>query len=53
MEAGGSRCGKGKRRGEDYFRLLLQGERLGTPPPEVEMNEDTERWIDAAAAKHR
>jgi len=28
-------------------------ERLGTPAPEVEMDEDTERWIDAAAAKHR
>ena len=28
-------------------------ERLGTPAPEVEMDEDTERWIDAAAEKHR
>jgi hypothetical protein len=28
-------------------------ERLGNPAPEVEMDEDTERWIDAAAEKHR
>ena len=28
-------------------------ERLGAPAPEVEMDEDTERWIDAAAEKHR
>lgn len=28
-------------------------ERLGKPAPEVEMDEDTERWIGAAAEKHR
>jgi hypothetical protein len=28
-------------------------ERLGKPAPAVEMDEDTERWIDAAAEKHR
>ncbi len=27
--------------------------RLGNPAPSVEMDEDTERWIEAAAEKHR
>jgi len=28
-------------------------ERLGNPAPAVEMDEDTRRWIEAAAEKHR
>jgi len=28
-------------------------ERLGKPAPAVEMDEDTKRWIDAAAEKHQ
>lgn len=28
-------------------------ERLGTPAPAVTMDEDTERWVEAAAEKHR
>ena len=28
-------------------------EHLGSPAPEVEMDEDTKRWVDAAAEKHQ
>jgi hypothetical protein len=34
-------------------RIRNLRERLGNPAPAVEMDEDTERWIDAAAEKHR
>jgi hypothetical protein len=34
-------------------RIQTLKEDLGKPAPAVEMDEDTERWIDAAAEKHR
>lgn len=34
-------------------RIRALKEDLGKPAPAVEMDEDTERWIDAAAEKHR
>jgi len=34
-------------------RIQELTERLGKPAPAVEMDEDTKRWIDAAAEKHR
>lgn len=34
-------------------RIRALKENLGQPPPAVEMDEDTKRWIDAAAEKHR
>ena len=34
-------------------RIRELSERLGRPAPAVEMDEDTKRWIDAAAEKHR
>jgi hypothetical protein len=34
-------------------RIQNLKEKLGKPAPAVEMDEDTERWIDAAAEKHR
>ena len=34
-------------------RIRALKENLGKPAPAVEMDEDTERWIDAAAEKHR
>jgi hypothetical protein len=34
-------------------RIRALKENLGTPSPAVEMDEDTKRWIDAAAEKHR
>jgi hypothetical protein len=34
-------------------RIQTLKEELGKPAPVVEMDEDTERWIDAAAEKHR
>jgi len=34
-------------------RIQALKENLGKPAPVVEMDEDTERWSDAAAEKHR
>jgi hypothetical protein len=34
-------------------RIQSLKENLGKPAPAVEMDEDTERWIEAAAEKHR
>jgi hypothetical protein len=34
-------------------RIRALKDSLGKPAPAVEMDEDTERWIDAAAEKHR
>lgn len=34
-------------------RIQALKEDLGKPAPAVEMDEDTRRWIDAAAEKHR
>jgi Ribbon-helix-helix protein, copG family. len=34
-------------------RIQALKEDLGQPAPAVEMDEDTKRWIDAAAEKHR
>lgn len=34
-------------------RIRALKENLGKPAPAVEMDEDTRRWIDAAAEKHR
>jgi hypothetical protein len=34
-------------------RIQTLKEELGKPAPAVEMDKDTERWIDAAAEKHR
>jgi len=34
-------------------RIRALKENLGKPAPAVEMDEDTERWIDAADVKHR
>ncbi|PQJ26901.1 hypothetical protein BSZ35_18410 [Salinibacter sp. 10B] len=34
-------------------RIQTLKEDLGKPAPAVQMDEDTERWIDAAAEKHR
>lgn len=34
-------------------RIRALKENLGNPAPAVEMDEDTKRWIDAAAEKHR
>lgn len=40
---------------EDTLSPRIQGlkEDLGKPAPAVEMDEDTQRWIDEAAEKHR
>jgi hypothetical protein len=34
-------------------RILDLKERLGKPAPTVTMDEDTKRWVEAAAEKHR
>jgi hypothetical protein len=34
-------------------RIRALKEKLGSPAPAVEMDEDTKRWVDAAAEKHR
>lgn len=34
-------------------RIQNLKERLGKPAPAITMDEDTKRWIDAAAEKHR
>ena len=33
-------------------RIRKLKEKLGKPAPEVEMDEDTRRWVEAAAEKH-
>ena len=33
-------------------RIRKLKEKLGKPAPEIDMDEDTRRWIDAAAEKH-
>lgn len=48
--------GSGKRSGSKHSlspRIQALKEELGEPAPAVEMDEDTKRWIDAAAENHR
>jgi hypothetical protein len=47
---------RGKQSGsEDTLspRIRALKEKLGSPAPAVKMDEDTKRWVDAAAEKHR
>lgn len=47
----------GKRRTEEsahslFPRVRKLKEKLGKPAPDVDMDEDTRRWVEAAAKKH-